>query len=57
MILTAFLLGLGIGALVHRALNDGIRLGQETAHKKEMDELVAELKRARIQVADLIGKE
>lgn len=57
MILVALLAGVGIGALAHRALNDAIRLGQEAAHKKEMDELSAELKRARIQVANLIGKE
>jgi uncharacterized membrane-anchored protein YhcB (DUF1043 family) len=57
MILVAFLAGLGIGALAHRALNDAIRLGQENAHKQEMDEMGAELKRARIQVANLIGKE
>lgn len=57
MILLAFLIGAAFGALTHRSIIDGLMLAQRDTHKKEMGELADELKRARIQVANLIGKE
>ena len=53
MALGAFAAGAYFGLLWH----DQVRLGQEKAHKAQMDELYDELKRARAQVANLIGKE
>lgn len=57
MILLAAFLGLVFGAYIYRAAIDGILSAQEAAHKKEMAALTEELTRARIQVANLIGKE
>jgi len=47
----------GVGIFIGRSWADQVMLGQEAAHKTQMDELAAELKRARTQVANLIGKE
>lgn len=55
--LFAFLFGAVCGIFIHRAVIDGLMLAQRDAHHKEMDVLSAELKRARVQVAALIGRE
>lgn len=52
-----FVLGGAAGAGIYRASQDYLMLRQEAAHKRQMDELAGELKRARVQVANLIGKE
>lgn len=57
MLALAFLFGGATGAMIYRATIDGLMLAQADAHKKEMDEAMVELKRARTQVAALIGKE
>jgi hypothetical protein len=57
MLLLAFVGGLGVGAWGYQYVQDSIMLAQENKHREQMDELFAELKRARVQVADLIGRE
>lgn len=57
MIIAALALMFGLGVYAGWLWADRILLGQEAAHKKQMDELFDELKRTRAQVANLIGKE
>lgn len=55
--LVFFIGGGAVGALLHRAIIDGLMLGQEAAHEKEKEWMWDEMKRLRAQVAGLIGQE
>jgi hypothetical protein len=58
MIVTlAMITGLIFGALIHRAIVDGILHAQEHAHEKEKEWMWYEMRRLRAQNALLIGKE
>ena len=55
--LVLFVGGGATGAMVYRAVIDGLMLAQEETHKKKMAEAFEEIKRLRAQVALHIGKE
>ena len=57
MYLVVYLAGCATGALIHRAVIDGLMLAQQAAHEKEKEFMWDEMKRLRAQVALHIGKE
>ena len=55
--LVMFVVGAVMGAVIYRAVIDGLMLAQQGAHEKEKEFMWEELHRLRAQVALHIGKE